>query len=543
MRSPTQLLEDKIAQLESQIYDLEHPEETAPSVLLHQPRISFSEPGSTGTDSSPASLAEYHTGDFDFLIGHPSSSSGASSLSSTSPFERPAKLSQMLLERFLSISSEVGFFLRRTRFPTRHPTLALLSPVLADCVCLWGARCSTDVSLQSHESILLSRAVQSISSAIVEEPRHNLIDLIQAEVLLAVYFYSSNRFLEGRYHCNAAITLTLCHRLNDISAAQPQLGRDLLLPNDVFTSEEWNDAFWVVFTLDKVWGAVAGLESHFNGAQPSQVGIPWPLEITNYSTSGVTSACWGVRAAKVLSIGKGMNTSADAVFILHAKAAALFERVSRLASQWKASLGSTPLTIVSALIYRLTFPDPSCAEQLTTELLLLGNVIDIFKTSLASFRLHQEIDVSRKLLVIYTLAHSATIKTQEILKQVAGTDNGRALMAAQAVARDIESAPIAEMVYIDPICAILWSNACRVLLREMNKIRLTRSPILSSADQAAVEHELDRMGYSRLRDAVRKVLAAINVFAVMSPLMGSLAAQAAQVQREVESDNTALGIS
>lgn len=149
-----------------------------------------------------------------------------------------------------------------------------------------------------------------------------------------------------------------------------------------------------------------------------------------------------------------MNTSADAVFILHAKAAALFERVSRLASQWKASLGSTPLTIVSALIYRLTFPDPSCAEQLTTELLLLGNVIDIFKTSLASFRLHQEIDVSRKLLVIYTLAHSATIKTQEILKQVAGTDNGRALMAAQAVARDIESAPIAEMVYIDPICAV-----------------------------------------------------------------------------------------
>ncbi|EED78357.1 predicted protein, partial [Postia placenta Mad-698-R] len=234
MRSPTQLLEDKIAQLESQIYDLEHPEETAPSVLLHRPRTSSSEAGSTDA---------------------------------------------------------------------------------------------------------------SISSAIVEEPRHNLIDLIQAEVLLAVYFYSSNRFLEGRYHCNAAIALTLSHRLNDMNSAQPQLGRDLLLPNDVFTSEEWNDAFWAVFTLDKVWGAVAGLESHFNGAQTSQVGIPWPLETMNYSTSGITSACWGVRAAKVLSIGRGTNTSADAAFILHAKAAALFERVSRLASQWKASLGSTPLTI------------------------------------------------------------------------------------------------------------------------------------------------------------------------------------------------------
>ena len=166
---------------------------------------------------------------------------------------------------FVPHASQVGFFLNISRFldaaylPSAAARQITLSPALLDCVLLWGAHFSNNHSLKAHEATLLNRAVRSLASGASIQDR--TIQTIQAEVLLANYFFCQTRMLEGTYHSSAATALALSCRLNRIrsavqlepaSAAAPGIFA-LPLPIDTIEEGERINAFWSAYILDRGW--------------------------------------------------------------------------------------------------------------------------------------------------------------------------------------------------------------------------------------------------------------------------------------------------
>lgn len=210
---------------------------------------------------------------------------------------RPVILNQISINAFLPQSSSLGFFLHVPRvmqaiqLPQGDPRRAQLSTAMLNAIYLWGAHLSTSNTIRSYEGIFLTRATNSLSTAL-RDSHYTVVNLIQAEVLVANYFFTMSRFLEGRYHCSAAVALTLSCRLSKIRSSADQRhghglqGRDFNLPpaRDAIEEGERIRGFWFVYALDKSWAVALGSPSHFNGVAQSgsHVDTPWPLEMSQY---------------------------------------------------------------------------------------------------------------------------------------------------------------------------------------------------------------------------------------------------------------------
>ncbi|KAJ6617053.1 hypothetical protein B0H10DRAFT_1757667, partial [Mycena sp. CBHHK59/15] len=247
-RSRVEILEEDISRIETRIYELEHPE-AAPndSVLL------------------------YH------------------------PYQQPQRRTQMPslfqvldLDAFLPYASDWGFFLdishfRRDallQFPIGHhlrPTPALLATVY-----LIGITFSD--SLKVHEKTFLSRALSSLPVSLSGLHPHKAIHALQAEILLSNYFFSSGRFLEGKYHVTAAVSLSVSSALHKIRSEYSALTvgvSTLRPPANSIEEGERVDACWTTLVLDKSW-AVA-LATHPNMQDSGDaLDTPWPLEAEDY---------------------------------------------------------------------------------------------------------------------------------------------------------------------------------------------------------------------------------------------------------------------
>lgn len=197
---------------------------------------------------------------------------------------------------FLSHSGSLNFFLHVPRFlqaiqqPNIDNRRVQLSPALLNAVYLWGAHLSTSNALRAYEPIFQTRVTNALSSAL-RESQYSVINLIQAEVLVANYFFTMSRFLEGRYHCSAAVALALSCRLQKMrSSADHGIGRtgtqvreyNLPPPRDAIEEGERMRGFWYVYAMDKSWAVAMGSPSHFNGAAQSGLDTPWPLEMAQY---------------------------------------------------------------------------------------------------------------------------------------------------------------------------------------------------------------------------------------------------------------------
>ncbi|KAH9831189.1 uncharacterized protein C8Q71DRAFT_783153 [Rhodofomes roseus] len=506
-RSPTQLLEDNIARLEARIYELEHPDSVAPSVTLHDPRTATTQPGlalqlptvASGSTAAAGPSAQNTA----YLIPQATPVTALDATSEPSP-----DVVQMLVGFFLPHADQVGFFLHHGRFreyalvPTAEHCQARLSPALLNAVYLWGVHFSGNASMLAHEPVFLQRAVQSVSAALVRAPRYNIIYSIQAEVLLAHYFFAANRSLEGRYHSNAAVALSLSCRLNKLrsnsNTANPPgvMNVDLAPPADVLEEGERINAFWNVFILDKSWSVRAGSPSHFNGSPGAQVDTPWPLQIEDYAQRGLPPMLRGSLTIQAFLSGIlpeiGQGTSSVA---LRAKASALFERASRLASQW------TP-----AMAY---------VEQFAAEFFVLENVIEQFMDALPPLHGALEQGIARDLLVTHTFALVAIMQVHGATGQGQNGAPGRDLDTARRAVAAIDSVNLAGFAYVDPIMAVLWTAVSRVLIA-----------VAGAHQQQHVEADHDG-----LIAALQRLLTAMTTFARTSPLM---ALQAAKVRQELE---------
>ncbi|KAI0800333.1 hypothetical protein C8Q74DRAFT_406268 [Fomes fomentarius] len=195
---------------------------------------------------------------------------------------------------FFKNATEFGFFLHIHRF------LDALSAgnsqrlqVLLNVICLLGAKLSNNPQVRAQEPRYLERALQGITTttALPDDPS-SAIYVMQAEVLLANYFFMNNRQLEGVYHTTAAVSIAVAARLNMIrSSRRSRTAADtttyhLPTPVDLIEEGERINGFWTVFVLDCCWSIATGSPPRFSDDESTgtQIDVPWPKDLTSYQT-------------------------------------------------------------------------------------------------------------------------------------------------------------------------------------------------------------------------------------------------------------------
>lgn len=118
---------------------------------------------------------------------------------------------------------------------------------------------------------------------------------MQAEVLIAYYFFRTGRCLEAKYHASGAATIALAcglHTLRSsnqtspspISVAPNQIS-SLPQPRDTVEEGERINGFWTVFMLCKNLAVAVEAPENVCGifeAPGVPIDTPWPLDMESY---------------------------------------------------------------------------------------------------------------------------------------------------------------------------------------------------------------------------------------------------------------------
>jgi hypothetical protein len=148
----------------------------------------------------------------------------------------------------------------RLRESMTGPIAQQRHPVLMNAIFLWSCYLSRPGPLSQHETHYLSRALDSMPNALQSSSR--ILDAIQASCLLATYFLSNGRLLEGSYHTTAASSLAVQCGLDRSTSNETGRGLDTLdplklnQPKDVTEDGERISTFWQVYILDRCWSVV-----------------------------------------------------------------------------------------------------------------------------------------------------------------------------------------------------------------------------------------------------------------------------------------------
>jgi len=497
----TQLLEEQIAMLEARLEQLECPE--SESLTLHNPYGNF--------QASSSSLPQSDTPEESL------SPSTSSNPTVSTPEELPPILHQALLHTFLHHCSEFGFFLDVTRFTNAAMGITdqRLSPALLNTAYLWGAHLSRSMEISGSEIAFASRALQSTAQALSGDHSQGVVQCIQAEVLLALYFFRNARVLEGKYHTSAAVSLVLSaglHKLRTTESHSSGLlfgpaGPILGPPADAIEEGERINAFWTVLILNNCWTTADASPSNISyGAPGSRVDTPWPREITAYSQSSLSNT-GSHTIQKFLANNWDDGTSTLA---LHAKASILFEQSARFVRQYHQDMS------------------PQENGQFYAAFTSLDNLLIKFTDELPSIQsLGAQGGLTRTLMIIHTLVHVAAIQLHNPFIVEYPASQARFVASASSIVQLINDSDIGQFPSINPIIGPLWAATCRALIVEVSRYRTSH---LTEFSFQEIQDE------SNLVASIETVMHAMSIFASSCHLMES---QLSQVRNLYTSIRTA----
>lgn len=161
------------------------------------------------------------------------------------------------------------------------------SPALLNAVHLLGARLSR---LKTHESNYLSKSLHHAMTEIsLHSDNTRILDVIQAQVLLANYFFITNRLVEAEYHSNGAVSLSLsCNLHTTLSSRFHSLPLPTVGISSISTHEgEKINGFWAVYCTDRLIQLSLNKTSRQLGwltCPIVDIDTPFPLPISSYSS-------------------------------------------------------------------------------------------------------------------------------------------------------------------------------------------------------------------------------------------------------------------
>ncbi|KAK7032533.1 hypothetical protein VNI00_012931 [Paramarasmius palmivorus] len=384
--------------------------------------------------------------------------------------ESPLELRSSLLQSFLpQHAAAFGFFLNQPRFA--QSTLSVHSahpsrPCRGLLNTLYFVASALNYA-SNPSSQLLIEAVGILST---DHP-NKILHAIQAEILLATWFFHSNRVLEGKYHLGTAVSLTVGAGLHRIRSPDPNRSsiHTMALPTPADSIEEGERiiAFWQVYAMSNIWDAISGPASTcviFNGDGKS-IDTPWAWDMHDYEELGIPpNLTGGLTVHKFLmrspdSVNTGLSTTS-----LFAKASLLFSKAKLFAES----------------VFR-TGPMQPPSAQAVAYFQSLNALIDHFTSTLAP--ISPETVMSPALFSQITLAHTlAYASSIHLHSPFAATDarsSTKMLSAAElavgllphldSLLANSENFPV-----INPIFGALWLLIGKVFVDELRRLRSLR---------------------------------------------------------------------
>ncbi|KZS93317.1 hypothetical protein SISNIDRAFT_485583 [Sistotremastrum niveocremeum HHB9708] len=233
---------------------------------------------------------------------------------------------QTLINTFLAHQHQLGMSVlydRLVRDYEETPPNQSYSPLL-NAVLLWGCRFHTaSPEFSRYESIFLSAALDRIA----EELKHQnkAVNIVQATTLLAIYFFSGGRILEGKYHADAGSALAVALDLHQLNPEVNSTGiyTDEVLREKIFT-------FWNVFELG-CWSLTTGSPSPLISDKNPRATVTTPWPDGPHVEPEVLKAEGGIFELGLLKSELPLGGH-EGGFSMRAKVAALLQLSSRLSS-------------------------------------------------------------------------------------------------------------------------------------------------------------------------------------------------------------------
>ncbi|KAF8840868.1 hypothetical protein BDN67DRAFT_996514 [Paxillus ammoniavirescens] len=517
-KTRTQLLRENVERLEQRIRELEDPDYTSPSVMLHDPHFHrrsesssssiAGSPGSTGFSShSPFPQSATNSPQHSWIQGMPSPS--PTPFSDVYQFDQQPtiELAQMLVDIFSSHRHQclLGLHMGRLRESFSRPLMEQHHPCLTNAIFLWACYISRPGPLSEHESHYLSRSLEALSDAL--QYNNRVLDVIQASCLLSVYFLSNGRVLEGSYHATAAASLAIQCGLHGVVMNRPVFETTGVMssfklepPKDAIEQGERILTFWQVFALDRCWSTVLQRPMTIPDSPEGYLSIvlPWPQDMEEYESGQIDdfhsfSSARSLFDGQMSTLGSGFSPLA-----LRVKASALFQHAYHLALNW-----DRPLVLSS------TFTDDfQHVEHTITR--FLSTLIPVHQLE-ASMP-----DDKHAYITIHTLAHAATIHLYYLFGHEDPVAHEKCLRAARCCVAIVKHIADSEYEFLDPIIGPCWTCAVDTLIRELNIIESTW-PLASSAD---VRNEIATLLYAMSSLGSRFPLLGYSVAKVQKRLSG-----------------------
>ncbi|KIL56900.1 hypothetical protein M378DRAFT_435252 [Amanita muscaria Koide BX008] len=586
-RSRTQILEETVSRLEARLYELEHPNETTPSVTLHDPYgrlheadlqayspplLSFSDSGSGMSPFSPISTTSTSSLPSDHAGGNVHMSGRHFTASPFGAGEDPPYIVVAnLLDKFTPHAIVFGCFLN----PARVRNAILLvpgyhtrpTPALMSVVCLWGTHLSrsspTSVSPthgthlnpplpppppQQHERLYLQRTLQHISSDLVGNHPFKVIQTIQTHVLLSYYFFRTGLFMEAKIHCATAVSLVLAAGMHKIRSINPtyvssapiavQAESLMYMPpaRDDEDEAERIAGFWAVFGLSKSLGIA--LESPVSvcgtfEAPGMCIDTPWPLDLDEGEQTVMPPEVQGNFTIRNFLAGT-VPPSTISHSAMSIQAVVLLHRATHLSGTWSSTMQQREYQAYASF-FQLTH---HLIDSLRASLPPLTRTTPVATPT----TLHPEYhDHWRTLLMAHAFVDSAVIKLHGHFAYAYNAAGGYSadsasrqycLDAAMRIVAGCVLVSAGEVAFINPILGTLWVTASNILIDEIVRIRALKvsGAWLNTASPSMGSDTCE----DELRAGLHNILKALRLFSDESAFMKY------QVKKVEDSINTAV---
>ncbi|KAJ7292758.1 hypothetical protein C8J57DRAFT_6452 [Mycena rebaudengoi] len=452
-RTRAEILEEDISRVERRIYELEHPA-IGPneSILLHHPYQHIPR-ASQVPDSSVTLVATSNL------------------LNSNTEWwnldEPPIQMRKTIVDAFLTYAPDWGFFLNTSRF--RHDAFLDLpignhlrpSPALLNTVYLIGITLSGSSDWKMHEHAFLGRALSSLALSLSGLHPKRVLHSLQAELMLSIFFFTSGRFLKGRYHATTAISLAAGIELHKIRSERESISgsavRALQPFTDAIEEGEHIDACWTTLVLDRLWAVALDTQPNYNADHA--LDAPWPID--DYNHPGFPASLRSCETISKFLGGIDSTHAENSSLAVLAKAAILWQRANKLVTTWT----STP------------DPSPEAAKNFHNAFKSLDTLIENFLGHVMSAPQPSvpTTGKARSLCVGLSITQAALIQLHGPFPPTNETSKEKCLEAAKSIidiAVDTDFGD--DFAYINPIMGTIWTTACEIVIDEIVALKSLR---------------------------------------------------------------------
>ncbi|KAJ7463032.1 hypothetical protein FB451DRAFT_1266688 [Mycena latifolia] len=361
-------------------------------------------------------------------------------------------------------------------------------PALLCAVYLWGSaladiRPSTLYTPNTFLLCCLQNIVQDVHDN-VDRPKF-VLETIQAEVLLSLYYMHTAQSLPGRQHSSAAVSIAQGARLHLIGSGRHADSHSLPFP--LSTSAEWDsseesmrvEAFWAVVLLNNYWVAVDGAPS----AISYEINIDTPWAASPHTLPGAT----------IMNFLNGDDAAATFPAALLSKASIVL--------QWVIAFGA---------LNTGGPPDSSALARVETRL-------DKFRASLPPG------PSSRALILAHTLTDTAIIRLHAAYAPIATSSRSKCLAAAARIASSLGDSRSCQ--HPEPVLGAVYLATYSFYAQEMGTLcaRSSAGDLNATLEYCALD--------VKLKDLIRKLGEVVSSSPIIEHCVAQMQGGYATIQR------------